>query len=246
MQSGSFMDHSILVNTNKLNLMNSTPSTLAMKVYSEIHQDIRSGALPPEQHLKTDLLKDKYQTGTSPLREALARLASESFVTATGKSGYKVSPISTYDYEQLIGLRRYLEIKALKSSMTLGDIDWEAGILAAYHRMSKLTKLESEGELLYSEKKEELHRNYHFALLASCESWWELKIINNLTNHIERYRRVLGITLDASSSEYHKVQNEHHLLMTAVISKNFKEASSILDEHRKRTYKLIREKLETT
>ena len=95
MQLGSFMNHSILVNTNKLNLMNSTPSTLAMKVYSEIHQDIRSGALPPEQHLKTDLLKDKYQTGTSPLREALARLASESFVTATGKSGYKVSPIST-------------------------------------------------------------------------------------------------------------------------------------------------------
>jgi DNA-binding GntR family transcriptional regulator len=111
--------------------------------------------------------------------------------------------------------------------------------------MSKLTKLESEGELLYNEKKEELHRNYHFALLASCESWWELKIISNLTNHIERYRRVLAITLNTSSSEYHEVQNEHHLLMSAVISKNFKEASSILDEHRKRTYKLIREKLET-
>lgn len=245
MRIGTFMNQPTLVNINKLNLMDSKPSTLAMKVYLEIHQDIRSGELPPKQHLKTDLLKDKYKTGTSPLREALARLASESFVTAAGKSGYKVSPISTYDYEQLIGLRRYLEVKALKSSMILGDVDWEAGILVAYHRMIKLTKLDLEDERLYNEKKEELHRNYHFALLASCESWWELKIITNLTNHIERYRRVLGITLNTSSSDYHKVQSEHHLLMSAVISKDFKEASSILDQHRKRTYDLIREKLET-
>ena len=245
MRIGTFMNQPTLVNINKLNLMDSKPSTLAMKVYREIHQDIRSGELPPKQHLKTDLLKNKYQTGTSPLREALARLASESFVTATGKSGYKVSPISTYDYEQLIGLRRYLEVKALKSSMILGDVDWEAGILVAYHRMIKLTKLDLEDGRMYNEKKEELHRNYHFALLASCESWWELKIITNLTNHIERYRRVLGITLNTSSSDYHKVQSEHHLLMSAVISKDFKEASSILDQHRKRTYDLIREKLET-
>ena len=239
------MNYSVPANINKLNLMDSKPSTLAMKVYDEIHKDIRSGELPPEQHLKTDLLKSKYRTGTSPLREALARLASESFVTATGKSGYKVSPISTYDYEQLIGLRRYLEVKALKSSMILGDVDWEAGILVAYHRMANLTKQELDSEHLYNEKKEEVHRNYHFALLASCESWWELKIISNLTNHIERYRRVLDITLNTSSSEYHEVQNEHHLLMSAAIAKNFKEASFILDEHRKRTYKLIREKLET-
>jgi hypothetical protein len=33
--------------------------------------------------------------------------------------------------------------------------------------------------------------------------------------------------------------------MSAAIAKNFKEASFILDEHRKRTYKLIKEKLET-
>ena len=55
------MNYSALANINKLNLMDSKPSTLAMKVYDEIHKDIRSGELPPEQHLKTDLLKNKYR-----------------------------------------------------------------------------------------------------------------------------------------------------------------------------------------
>ena len=239
------MDQSILINNNKLNLKDSKPSTLTMKVYEEIHQDIRSGELQPEQHLRTEVLKDRYQTGTNPLREALARLVSESFVTATGKSGYKGSPISTYDYEQLIGLRRYLEIKTLKSSMVVGDLDWKAGVIAAYHRMSRLTKLESEQENRFNEKKAELHRSFHYALIASCESWRELKVIKNLTSHIERYRRALDIKLNASTPECNQVQNEHHHLMEEAVSKNCKEASTILDEHRKRTYELIRKKIET-
>ena len=39
------MDQSNLINNNKLNLKDSKPSTLTMKVYEEIHQDIRSGEL---------------------------------------------------------------------------------------------------------------------------------------------------------------------------------------------------------
>tara|TARA_Y100000746_G_scaffold185458_1_gene164026 strand:- start:7 stop:549 length:543 start_codon:yes stop_codon:yes gene_type:complete len=178
------------------------------------------------------------------LREALARLASESFVTAIGKSGFKVSPISKKDYQQLIDLRKYLELNALRASMKLGDVHWEAQIIAAYHRMSKLVKLPDDTDAAFNERKEEMHRKYHYSLLSACGSWWELKVLDNLTNHIERYRRVLGINLASTDLAFNQVQEEHQRLMGAVLKKDFDAASLILDDHRMRTYKEIKIKLE--
>ena len=178
------------------------------------------------------------------MREALARLSSESFVTAIGKSGFKVSPISKQDYQQLIDLRKYLELNALRTSMKLGDINWEAKIIAAHHRMSNLEKLRNDTDADFNERKEEMHRKYHYSLLSACGSWWELKVLDNLTNHIERYRRVLGINLVPTDPAFDQVQDEHERLMDAVLKKDFDTASLILEDHRMRTYKKIKLKLE--
>jgi DNA-binding GntR family transcriptional regulator len=58
------------------------------------------------------------------LKEVLARLASESLVKAIGKSGFKVSPISKKDYQQLISVNTSaLELNALRPSIKFGDIN---------------------------------------------------------------------------------------------------------------------------
>jgi len=86
------------------------PTTLAVKICKQLHRNIRSDSLAPGQPLRTGWLKAHYQTGVSPSREALSRLAAEYFVTAEGKRGYRVSEISSKnvrkiktEHQQLMG-----------------------------------------------------------------------------------------------------------------------------------------------
>lgn len=105
--------------------------------------------------------------------------------------------------------------------------------------MSKLEKLHDDTDTAFNEKKEEMHRKYHYSLLSACGSWWELKVLDNLANHIERYSRVLGINLVPTDPAFDQVQDEHQRLMDAVLKKDFDTASLILEDHRMRTYKKI-------
>jgi DNA-binding FadR family transcriptional regulator len=105
------------------------PTTLAVKVYEHLHRSIRSDSLAPGQPLRTGWLTAHYQTGVSPSREALARLAAEYFVTAEGKRGYRVSEISSKivrkietEHQQLMGFT--IERNTEKASALLDAHRW--------------------------------------------------------------------------------------------------------------------------
>ena len=51
------------------------PKTLADEALSRIREDIISGQWTPAARLQPDILKDRYDIGLSPIREALSRLA---------------------------------------------------------------------------------------------------------------------------------------------------------------------------
>ncbi len=71
--------------------------TQAEKAYRLMREDIVSGALAPDLKLKIDFLRDRYDIGAGPLREALARLSGEHLVTLLGQRGFVVAPMSVAD-----------------------------------------------------------------------------------------------------------------------------------------------------
>jgi len=68
--------------------------TLASAVYDRLKADILQGRLTPDQKLKIEELSSFYETGASPLREALNRLSAEGLVSRSDQRGFNVAPLA--------------------------------------------------------------------------------------------------------------------------------------------------------
>ena len=76
--------------------------TRASSIYYELKQDILSGRLKPGSKLRLNSLKDDYNIGSSPLREALNRLTANGMVCQLENKGFRVSPISIDELDDIV------------------------------------------------------------------------------------------------------------------------------------------------
>src|SRR5262245_26006434 len=100
----------------------------AMPVYSRLKDDLLNGSLRPGERLVVDELKQRYDASVSPIREALSTLVGEGFVRREDNKGFRVSPVSIADLEELIDSRIVIEEPALRRSIECGDQAWEEKI----------------------------------------------------------------------------------------------------------------------
>ncbi|HYL87792.1 MAG TPA: GntR family transcriptional regulator [Burkholderiales bacterium] len=86
---------------------------LGDRVYSTLRAYLRSGRIPHGQPLQEAALAAQLGVSRTPVREALARLASEGLVVAEGRS-FTVPVLTMQDVEEIYALRFLLEPEALR------------------------------------------------------------------------------------------------------------------------------------
>ncbi len=211
------------------------PRTLTERAYRALRQDIICGHLQPGQRLRVEHLKGSYQVSAGTLREALALLVSDALVTVESQRGYRVSAISLGDLHDLTDTRVQLETEALRQSIRLGDAQWEAGLRAAYARLSAI---ESTGLAQDPEQWERANRSYHEALIAGYRSPWTRHLLDILYRHGERYRHV-AIRLGAIPGFTRDVHVEHEAIYTAAMARQEARAALALEVHIRLTCDLL-------
>jgi len=92
--------------------------------YQNIRNDIITGKLLPDEKLKIRDLRLRYNTGSSPLREALSKLTADGFVTRTENRGFRVAQADVGGYADLLNARCWIESVALRESIGNGDSKW--------------------------------------------------------------------------------------------------------------------------
>jgi DNA-binding GntR family transcriptional regulator len=85
-----------------------------------LRADIISCVLRPGQQVVQSKLADKYQIGTTPIRDALHRLALENLVQPVPRSGYVITPITLSDIQEQFELRYLLESFAARMAAADG------------------------------------------------------------------------------------------------------------------------------
>ncbi len=207
-------------------------STLNEQVYHSLREDILSGRLIAGTRLPVAELHKRYDAGTGTIREALARLVSDSLVIGEGQKGFTVAPISRDDLLDITQLRRTLEAGALRDAIAHGDDEWEASIVASLHRLSRFTQQRPKGSPpLLSEEGASLHRAFHLGLLAGCRSKWQLRMVELLYDHSERYRRLSSI----KQSRDRDSNAEHRAIAEATLARDADTAAKLLVKHIDRT-----------
>lgn len=218
--------------------------SLVEGAYSALRHDILNGVLAPSEKLRVELLKDRYGVGASTLREALTRLVGEALVTSEEQRGFRVAAISLTDFADLTRTRMLIEVEALRQSILHGDDAWEADVVAAFHR---LTKVEAgpdfhagRGTLAYSEAFEVRNREFHRAMIAACPSRWLLQFQSILFQQSERYRRIALAHREVKRD----LHGEHKAIVEAVLERDVETACALEAEHIERTLAVLSKVLE--
>jgi len=206
----------------------SRPNTLSETAYRAIRQMILGAEVNPGEKLPLERLAAQFGMGTTPLREALSRLAMEGLVVGQGQRGYWVPSVSREEFEQITDLRLDLEPKAFALSIQKGDMEWEGRVVAAFHQLSRMTKRLAREQVSSASEWEEKNRDFHMTLISSCGNAWLLRFTGMLYDQSERYRQ---LSIAAHAVPLPDNESEHEGLMRAALDRDVEQAVALLREH---------------
>ena len=211
-----------------------TARTMTDYVYGQLREDIIQGKLAPDTKLKIDPLRTTYNVGATPLREALSRLSSDGFVITEGQRGFRVSPISPDDLDDVTELRVMMELKALRNSLQHGKEDWESRVVATYYQLDKIEELDLFANL---EIWEQRNHDFHWALISACTSKWLLHFYNILYDQHKRYR---NISL-AANLGMRDVHAEHQRIYEAALARDADKLCQEIEAHIRQTAEITKQ-----
>ena len=210
--------------------------TRGEQVYTQLRTDILSGRVLPGTRLRFAELTDRYDCSTSVLREGLTRLAEQGLVQSEPQHGFRVTPLSDDDLEDLTTARCALEGLVLRMSIEHGDIAWESELVAAHHALDR-TAMETDGDpALMTEEWTVAHSRFHAALLAACHNQRLRTMALALRDAAELYRRW---SRPIGHDQGRDVAGEHRALVDAALRGDAKEAVRLLEEHLRRTTRAL-------
>ena len=213
--------------------------SLTSQAYARFRTDILSGALEPGRKLKVEELRSAYGVGIGPIREALTLLVSDRLVERIDQRGFRVVGISVAEFEELLRTRRWLEDRALRESIALGGTEWEERIVLAFYHLSRLGKSLEQEIYVVNPEWEEMHKEFHRALIAACGSSILIGFCEQLSAQNERYRRLAG---DVAHAE-RNVRTEHREIMEASLDRDTDRATTLLAAHYSRTGDFLRRRV---
>lgn len=218
--------------------------TKTTQVLENLQADIINGRLNQGERLQMVELKERYQVGLSPLREALSRLVSSGLVEMEEQCGFKVAPLSLEDFYDLYMLRMHIDKLALELAIERGDNAWEAAVVVSWHQFSKYsdpkTNKKIDINIWLSMQKEFLK-----TINKGCSSPWLLKISDMLFDQAARYR-VLCLDQHFNKKYWRRSYlEEKEALVQAVLARDKNKAVKIAMKNWNQTIKSIADILKT-
>jgi GntR family transcriptional regulator, carbon starvation induced regulator len=191
-----------------------------------VRDHILRGVFKPSAQLRMEDLKERFDVGYSPIREALSRLAGEGLVLAEANKGFRVRPLDEPDLLDIAIARCAVEKEALRRSIIDGGDDWESEIVAAMHNYRKKSAHAFDcPEALAAW--EQSHDRLHAALVSACGSPRLLDLQHRLQEQHKRYRRL--IVIPNVQADAHG--DEHERLVTMVLDRRVDQAVMVIERH---------------
>jgi DNA-binding GntR family transcriptional regulator len=199
--------------------------TIGEMTYRRIRSDIVFGRLAPGEKLRLDRISKAYETSVSTLRELLNRLCSEGLIVAEGQRGFEVAPVSEADWREVAAMRQLLECHAMEQSFTRGDLDWEAQVVSAHHKLAVMEKRMIAGDASQAEIWKRCDWQFHHALISACGS----KVL--LDTHAAIYDKYLRYQMIAVVFRGEIAAQQHAELLRCALARDFPAAREVLIDH---------------
>lgn len=169
------------------------------------------------------------------MREALSRLITEGLVEFNEQRGFRAAPVSRAALMDITRTRVLIDSQALRDAIRLGDVAWEAEVLAMQHRLANCPLRDGNN---LGEEWQRLHRIFHRTLIAACGSEWLIRFHDLLFDQAVRYRSLAGAD---GIDRQRNVEQEHAAIVRAVIARDADAAALAIEAHYSTTSDLLAE-----
>ncbi|MCP8687181.1 DNA-binding transcriptional regulator CsiR [Marinobacterium sedimentorum] len=201
----------------------------AVIAYGLLKRDITSGQFRPGDKLLMSHLKERYQIGAGPMREALSQLVAERMVTAASQRGFRVAKMSLQELNDIYDARAHLEAMIVRLAVERGDEHWEAEVIGKAHTLASVAALHSTDEMMNLWDKR--HKEFHTAIARGCGSSKLLELRATLMDQAERYRQLwLRQTVFSTEALVNK-RREHAAIVEALLERDAQRAGTLMLDH---------------
>src|SRR5690606_38643830 len=136
---------------------------LSEKVFLALRKAVLHGEFRPGNALKPQELAQRHQVSLAVMREALLRAVGEGLAERLPNRGFAVPECTDERWAQIAEARRTIEPQMLRLAVERGDLEWEAGVRAAHHRLSRTPLQAPGGGRYFSDAWSEAHHRFHRA-----------------------------------------------------------------------------------
>ena len=199
-------------------------SSLSAQVYESIKEGIISLKYSPRSVLKERELSESLGVSRTPVREAIQRLAQESWLVPGDGKRMQVRPITAKDVHEIIQIRNLVEYAAVDELLANGSPRVIAGQLDSI--LNEMKAAEEEYSLVTLDLK------FHNLLVESMNNGRLLRFWCAVQDEVKR----IGLLRLQGKNRWQEVINEHERLVEMLWNKDPEKAKVALREHLEHSY----------
>ncbi|MBP2299750.1 GntR family transcriptional regulator [Azospirillum picis] len=195
--------------------------TRADRLRTAIEEEIASGRLPPGSRLEESGLAERFNVSRTPVREALAQLASAGFVEMRPRQGAVVTTLSIDTILELFEVMANLEslcAELCARRMTAED----HGKLVELHRRCEEAISGGDTDAYY-----EANRRFHEAIYAGSHNRQLEEMTRALRNRVSTYRRIQL----KHPGRLRRSWKEHDAIVQAILEGDSELAREVTKQH---------------
>ena len=187
-------------------------------IYNDISERLAAGEFAAGSRLKADDLRRHYGVSSSTMREVLFRLAHNGFADFEEQRGFRVPAASMERMLEVRHMRILLESEGARLSIANGDMEWEARLNAAHHKLAHI-----EVKMRTAERLREhiaiwtrFDWEFHETLVSACGSQLLQEMLKGL---FFRYRQLL-VGLVTNYGFRSGTVDEHKAILDAALERD--------------------------
>jgi len=203
------------------------PETLTDQVYEILREKVISGKLAPGDFVREQEVSEKLGVSRTPVREALSRLASESFLERIPHRGFRLPEETVEDLIEIYPIMTALEVLAGKESFALIDTNG----VAELRRVNEEYRKACEKKDVYAG----IDQNHLFHSLLSRLSG--NRRLYRMLDELRSKVRSLEIWAFSDIGHWEHSIEEHEAIIQAIEDKDFDKGLEILEHNRLSTYR---------
>jgi len=202
---------------------------LGQHVFEHLKEAIIRGKMAPGDRLVESRLAGVLDISRTPVREAIHKLEREGLVRKLPKGGFTVVNLTWEEVEETFGIRCVLE-------------SYAARLAAANYREEDLLlldeKIQEFQQCLDNGRLEDLPRintQFHNLFYALSKSPRLIKMINDLTDQIYRFRKILLKTDTWAETS----NRDHRKMLEAIRKRDLNQVERVVKEHIVRGQRMV-------